>query len=58
MWWKFSGLCFGTMIALALALEAALHVPLPVGLIIFAALNIAAVHIAWSALLERLMESG
>ena len=51
--WQYAAICFGSLIIFALTLEAALYMPIPVGLIGFIGLNIAAVSLAWNRLLGR-----
>jgi hypothetical protein len=55
--WQYTAICFGALIVFALALEAALYMPIPVGLIGFIGLNIVAVSLAWNTFLGRLHEN-
>ena len=54
--WQYAVICFGVLVVFALALEAALYMPVPFGLMGFIGLNIAAVSFAWNAFLGRLPE--
>ena len=55
--WQYTVICFGALMVFALALEAALYMPIPAGFTGFIGLNIAAASLAWKALLRKLPEN-